>query len=272
MTTTPLHTRAESGLRPANIAAPITSEGVTGHYGGPSPWGSGADRSSSAAFRDSTNHDRCASIWRAWQAFHMDARGWTDIAYNSGVCPHGHRYDGRGVGRRSAANGTNTGNARSEAVVYIAGDGDPLTDEAKLAFLDEGSRMAGGSLRWDHSDWKATECAGGPFRTWEADRFRSPVPAPIDPAPPVLPPPPPSSSAPPFPGRLLRYPPIMRGADVRQWQARMRDRGWKITVDGAYGPGSVDVCRRFQREKRLTVDGVVGPATWRAAWTAPVTG
>src|SRR5690606_37806559 len=79
------------------------------------------------------------------------------------------------------------------------------------------------------------------------------------------------SSVPPWPGRYLRYPPIMRGEDVRTWQARMSRRGWRIDVDGAYGPQSREVCSKFQREKRLVVDGIVGPETWRAAWTAPIT-
>ena len=63
----------------------------------------------------------------------------------------------------------------------------------------------------------------------------------------------------------------MRGEDVRTWQARMSRRGWRIDVDGAYGPQSREVCLAFQREKRLVVDGIVGPETWRAAWTAPIT-
>jgi hypothetical protein len=90
-------------------------------------------------------------------------------------------------------------------------------------------------------------------------------------APGPAPPPTPPGKAPPFPGRLLRYPPTMAGADVRTWQQRMRARGWTIDVDGAYGPGSANVCRNFQREKHLGVDGIVGPKTWAAAWTSPVT-
>lgn len=60
-------------------------------------------------------------------------------------------------------------------------------------------------------------------------------------------------------------------ADVRVWQQRMKARGWRLAVDGVYGPESERICRQFQREKRLAVDGQVGPQTWRAAWTAPVT-
>jgi hypothetical protein len=58
---------------------------------------------------------------------------------------------------------------------------------------------------------------------------------------------------------------------VRSWQARMKQRGWKITVDGWYGDDSADVCEAFQREKKLGVDRKLGPKTFAAAWTAKVT-
>jgi hypothetical protein len=104
----------------------------------------------------------------------MDGRGWNDIAYNALVCPHGHRYEGRGPGIRSGANGTNIGNARSEAVVYIAGGTDPLTDEAKRAYLDEETRF-GRELRWNHSNWKSTSCAGPAIKTWQAQGWSRPM-------------------------------------------------------------------------------------------------
>ena len=77
--------------------------------------------------------------------------------------------------------------------------------------------------------------------------------------------------APAFPGTLLRYPPATRHASVRTWQTQMRARGWKITVDGVYGPASKTICQQFQREKKLKADGIVGPATWRATWESPIT-
>lgn len=58
---------------------------------------------------------------------------------------------------------------------------------------------------------------------------------------------------------------------VRQWQAQMKRRGWDITVDSDFGDRSELVCRAFQREKGLTVDGILGPDTWRVTWDAPVT-
>lgn len=59
--------------------------------------------------------------------------------------------------------------------------------------------------------------------------------------------------------------------NVRTWQARMAERGWALGVDGKYGPQSETVCRQFQTEKGLAVDGLVGPNTWAAAWSAPIT-
>ena len=94
------------------------------------------------------------------------------------------------------------------------------------------------------------------------DGTSAPAPAPSKPS---------AGSAPTWPGVYLTQPPMMRHAAARTWQARMRDRGWGIAVDSVYGPDSENVCRAFQKEKGLTVDGIVGPVTWAAAWTAPVT-
>ncbi len=79
------------------------------------------------------------------------------------------------------------------------------------------------------------------------------------------------AAAPPWPGRFLMRPPPMRGPDVRQWQQQMRARGWKVRVNAIYDKKAEEICRTFQQEKGLRVDGVVGEDTWRAAWLAPVT-
>jgi len=82
-------------------------------------------------------------------------------------------------------------------------------------------------------------------------------------------PPAPSGKAPPYPGTPLRD--FTQGNGTSTWQGQMRSRGWSISVDDAYGPESAKVCRQFQSEKGLGVDGIVGPETWGATWTAPIT-
>jgi hypothetical protein len=112
--------------------------------------------------------------------------------------------------------------------------------------------------------------------------------APLPGSPPVvvLPPAPsapPPEAAPPFPllagyyfgpksgprNSVSGY--FSHGGDLQRWQQRMHDRGWDIGVDGRYGPNTADITRRFQVEKHLGADGLIGPATWAAAWTARLT-
>ncbi|UZJ26628.1 peptidoglycan-binding protein [Rhodococcus antarcticus] len=45
------------------------------------------------------------------------------------------------------------------------------------------------------------------------------------------------------------------------------DHGWRVEVDGVWGPHSKSILRQFQAEKGLVVDGVFGPATWTALFT-----
>lgn len=54
------------------------------------------------------------------------------------------------------------------------------------------------------------------------------------------------------------------GPEVSAVQQRLADRGWRIAVDGVFGPRTEAVVRAFQRRRDLAVDGVVGPRT-RAA-------
>lgn len=79
-------------------------------------------------------------------------------------------------------------------------------------------------------------------------------------------------AAPTWPGRYFVFrDPMMSGTDISTWQRQMRQRGWTIAVDGLYGSKSRDVATAFQRDRRLDDDGIVGPATWEAAWVAPIT-
>jgi subtilisin family serine protease len=72
--------------------------------------------------------------------------------------------------------------------------------------------------------------------------------------------------APPYPGRLLKYPPLTQGTDVVTWQSRMVERGIGLVIDGKYGPKSKEACIGLQKQASLEVDGIVGPKTWQATW------
>jgi peptidoglycan hydrolase-like protein with peptidoglycan-binding domain len=58
---------------------------------------------------------------------------------------------------------------------------------------------------------------------------------------------------------------------IATWQAQMQHRGWALPPTGVYTRQSERICRAFQTEKGLVVDGLVGPVTWGAAWEAPIT-
>ena len=60
-------------------------------------------------------------------------------------------------------------------------------------------------------------------------------------------------------------------AGIKQFQNKLKSRGWKIPADGRFGPATEKIVRQFQAEKRLRVDGAVGAQTWAKIWEAPVT-
>ncbi len=82
----------------------------------------------------------------------------------------------------------------------------------------------------------------------------------------------PKPTVPPFPGRVFEFSAHPKvDANLMVWQKRMKARGWNIDPHGMFGPNTRDVVLAFQREKNLGADGVIGPKTWAAAWTLPVT-
>jgi putative chitinase len=60
-----------------------------------------------------------------------------------------------------------------------------------------------------------------------------------------------------------------RGPEVADLQARLRAAGLPVGVDGDFGPATELAVMRFQSDKRLAADGIVGPATWAALPKGP---
>ena len=65
---------------------------------------------------------RVKSALRGWQAYHMDTRGWSDIAYCVAVDQVGRAYTLRGINIRSAANGGTQVNLEYGAILLILGN------------------------------------------------------------------------------------------------------------------------------------------------------
>ena len=171
MTFRGFRSRADLGLRsPRSRSTRIEPDrgGTAKHYGGP-PTGLGL----------STPHERCEATWRSWQDFHMDTHGWVDIAYSFGFCQHGYALAGRGLGVRTAANGTDDANGRFYAACWLGGQGEQPTRDA-LDALDEIVRVVrasgAGVAVEPHSHFKSTACPGPALRTY--------VPSTKTPAPP----------------------------------------------------------------------------------------
>jgi Putative peptidoglycan binding domain/N-acetylmuramoyl-L-alanine amidase len=139
-----------------------------------------------------------------------------------------------------------------------------------------------GSMGGGHTD------CGPAFPFAQVLQMAGGKPAPAPTPPPPAPAPPPAGKAPPFPWPSDNYigppspdPKCHSGhygppdsTQVATWQRQMIARGWNLGptgADGDYGSYSQNACRQFQQEKGLAVDGLVGPQTWGATWTAPVT-
>lgn len=129
---------------------------------------------SAADADEQADHDRCASRVRGIQAFHMDGRGWADIAYSYLPCKHGYVFEGRGRGIRTAAQGTTAGNDAYHAVCFL-GDDTASRDDV----TDPGREAIEAAVRWcnlwsgatevrPHSDFHATACPGDDLRGWIA--------------------------------------------------------------------------------------------------------
>ena len=121
------------------------------------------------------SHAGCAALLRGAQNTHMAPGGLgtkdgaNDIGYNHAVCPHGVAFELRGFGVQTGANGNASANEQYAAIVYMAGTGDTLTDEA-AAVLAELIRMwqaqGAGPLVKPHQFFVQTSCPGPDLLKW----------------------------------------------------------------------------------------------------------
>jgi hypothetical protein len=242
--------REDAGLRPPkSVSRNVSPEegGLALHHGG----------SEQPAAEPGADHSLCVAAWRAWQRHHQVNRGWDDIAYTGGFCNHGYAFAGRGYGVRTAANGTNAGNQRYLAVVWIGGSGQRLTALAidALEWWVHTLRKRGAALGVKpHSWFRATSCPGSVLIN-QAKRLNGTA---------LQPAPTPASSGDDDMDDL----PVLRrnhsGQAVKNLQGLLLAAGESLAVDGAFGPTTERVLREWQASSRAPggVDGIAGPGTW----------
>lgn len=123
----------------------------------------------------SRSHDKCDDQVRSIRASHLadKAENYVDIAYNLLVCEHGYVFEGRGVRKRSGANGTAALNSQDYAVCALLakkGGGLDTSTEAMLEGLADARQLlrANGAGSWvgGHRDGHATTCPGDALYDW----------------------------------------------------------------------------------------------------------
>lgn len=235
------------------------------------------------------SHTACRDYWKRTRSFHVGpSRRWADIGYSFGVCPHGIVLEGRGARRAQAAQPG--GNTTWTSVTLMGGPSDDVTS-AQI----EGVRELRAWLRKNHGlgagvrghrDFLSTSCPGskayalvknGTFgKAPSGSSSPSPGPGASKPVPGV--------KAPVFPLKSGHWfgPESSNSRNhsgywaadrphIRRVRDRLRERGWSVAKGDRYDQALADVIRQFQREKKIGVDGLTGPQTWRFLWEAPVT-
>ena len=237
-------TRAQwSAVQPRAVTRLDGASGVALHWNGPA--------------MPLPDHASCAHAVRGIQHFHMTDRQWADIAYSACVCPHGYVFECRGPKVRTAANGTQDGNDRFYAIMYLGGEGDPFTDAARQGFRDARSWLmaegGAGPVVKPHSAFKSTGCPGPEIRAFAPELER-----------PLPPPPLPPAAA---PVQVTASLPVLGvasdGKPVRKLQGLLIAHGHRLTVDGDFGPNTRAALVRHQDAHGLPADGRTTSDTWR---------
>ena len=214
------------------------------------------------------------SSLRGWQSYHMQTKGWNDIAYNMAVDMDGHIYTLRGF---NVADGATSGyGGRSFSILAILGN--TATPSAAMLtsirnitdIVKEGA--ASDCIIVPHSKLRTTSCPGNKLRTWIDDGLPTedngimptfPLPAGYYFGPEL-----PKSNAKSVSGYWLNRRRDAKGhPGLKAWQERAKHLGYPIRyVDGVYGPDTRNIAFQVQRARGLKTDGLIGIATWSALW------
>lgn len=175
-----LVTRKDLGWPVSAAPAQASAKGVKVHYEGTAV---------SKGLLD--DHAACITEWKNIRKSHLanKVENYSDVAYNYAACPHGYLLEGRGIGKRTGANGNQALNQAHYAIVGLVGSSG-LTEptDAMLSAIRDGIELlrqhgAGPEIK-GHRDGFATACPGGPLYAWvQKGAPRPTAPKPPTPAP-----------------------------------------------------------------------------------------
>lgn len=157
-----LVTRAQLGWPASAAPNQASTKGVKVHYEG-----------TPVSTKLLTDHDACIAEWKAIRASHLanKVENYSDVAYNYAACPHGYLLEGRGIGKRTGANGNQPLNQAHYAIVGLVGSsGLTKPTDAMLGAIRDGIELlrkhgAGTEIK-GHCDGYPTACPGGPLYDW----------------------------------------------------------------------------------------------------------
>ncbi|GGV91528.1 peptidoglycan recognition protein family protein [Streptomyces massasporeus] len=157
-----LVTRAQLGWPASAAPTQTTAKGVKVHYEG-----------SPVSTKLLTDHNACIAEWKNIRASHLanKAENYSDVAYNYAACPHGYLLEGRGLRKRTGANGNQALNQAHYAIVGLVGSsGLTKPTDAMLGAIRDGIDLlrnngAGSEIK-GHRDGYATACPGPELYAW----------------------------------------------------------------------------------------------------------
>ncbi|MFF9910611.1 N-acetylmuramoyl-L-alanine amidase [Streptomyces sp. NPDC013457] len=122
----------------------------------------------------SREHSECAAYVRQIRASHLanKTENYVDIAYNHLVCEHGPVFEGRGVHKRTGANGDAELNSQDYAVCALLGSSgltkptDAMLHGLRDAIEDLRDNGRAGLWIGGHRDGYSTKCPGDPLYDW----------------------------------------------------------------------------------------------------------
>lgn len=157
-----LVTRAQLGWPASAAPTQTTAKGVKVHYEG-----------TAVSTRLLTDHSLCIAEWKSIRASHLanTTENYSDVAYNYAACPHGYLLEGRGLRKRTGANGNQTLNIAHYAVLGLVGsEGLTRPTDDMLHAIRDGIELlrangAGSEIK-GHRDGYATTCPGADLYAW----------------------------------------------------------------------------------------------------------